>query len=299
VLYGPTIDDLTKLERDEHYLVEWFFALGHEIGLCLAPELASGMRNLDCLSLSTVEDLVDRIIDGRFSDKGRETLKGIIRRGDGGDASRSHASAEVLRDEAVADIFAVICLSEAWNVMCADRASRDYSPHQLLFEAMVSMSSVMVIEQCRIMASWFSSMENEVEHQPLMMSGVALQARINLLHLTLRDPDARAFLTARYPSLKAFARFDVASFENGARYLETRSLQMEPPFERARHYLSSPEMRDAHLLQEYFEKVATDTTERFDALTFLRIARHLNSPMIDALRDVTEGGAPPVVTSAR
>jgi hypothetical protein len=183
--------------------------------------------------------------------------------------------------------------------MCADRVGRDYSPHRLLFEAMVSMSSVMVIEQCRIMAGWFSSMSSEVDHQPLMLSGVALQARINLLHLTLCDPDAQAFLTVRYPSLEAFVRFDESGFANAARYLETWSLRMGPAFERARHFLSSPEMRDARLLQEYFEEVATNATERFDALTFLRIARHLQSPMLDALRDVTEGGVPPIVTSTR
>jgi hypothetical protein len=98
VLHGPTIDDLNGLERDERYLVEWFFALGHEIGHGLAPELASNLRNLDCLSRGTVEELVDLILDARFSGEGRETLKGIIRRGDVGDGPRSHASAEVLRD---------------------------------------------------------------------------------------------------------------------------------------------------------------------------------------------------------
>ncbi|HKT04631.1 MAG TPA: hypothetical protein VJT31_34375 [Rugosimonospora sp.] len=299
VLHGPTIDDLNSLERDERYLVEWFFALGHEIGHGLAPELASSLRNLDCLSTDTVEHVVDLILGARFSDEGRKTLKGIIRRGDVGDGPRSHASAEVLRDEAVADVFAVVCLSEAWNALCADRAGRDYSPHRLLFEAMVSMSSVMAIEQCRIMAGWFSSMSNEVDHQPLMLSGVALQARINLLHLTLRNPDGQAFLTARYPSLNAFTRFDESAFTNAARYLETRSLRLSPPLERARRFLSSPEMRDARRLQEYFEDVATDSTVRFDALDFLRVARRLHSPMLEALRDVTEGGVPPMVTSTR
>ncbi len=299
VLHGPTIDDLNGLERDERYLVEWFFALGHEIGHGLAPTLASSLRNLGGLSTDRIEQLVDLILDARFSDEGRETLKGIIRRGDAGDGPRSHASAEVLRDEAVADVFAVICLSEAWKVLCGDRAGRDYSPHRLLFEAMVSMSSVMGIEQCRIMAGWFSSMSNEVDRQPLMLSGVALQARINLLHLTLCDPDAQAFLTARYPSLKAFTRFDESAFTNAARYLETQSLRMGPPFERARHFLSSPEMHDARRLQEYFEEVATNGTVRFDALEFLRVARHLQTPMLDALREVTEGGVPPIVSSTR
>ena len=58
-------------------------------------------------------------------------------------------------------------------------------------------------------------------------------------------------------------------------------------------------MRDARRLQAYFEEVATDIITRFDALNFLRAARHLNSPMLDALREVTEGAVPPVVTSTR
>jgi hypothetical protein len=67
---------------------------------------------------------------------------------------------------------------------------------------------------------------------------------------------------------------------------------MEPPFVRARRFLSSPEMRDARKLQGYFEEVATDVAVRLDALNFLRVARHVNSPMLDALREVTEGGVP-------
>jgi hypothetical protein len=47
---------------------------------------------------------------------------------------------------------------------------------------------------------------------------------------------------------------------------------MRPPFERARDFLPSPEMRAARLLQEYFEEVATDAITRFDALNFLQVA---------------------------
>jgi hypothetical protein len=299
IMPGPTIDHLRDLERDERYLVEWFFALGHEIGHNLAPEIASRLRGLGWLNTGTIEELVDKILGARFSDGDHGILKRIIRRGDSGDGAQSHASAHALRDEAVGDVFALICLSEAWSALCADRAGRDYSPNRLLFEAMVSMSSVTAIEQCRVMADWFSSTSNEVEQQSLILCGVALQARINLLHLTLRDPDAQAFLTARYPSLKAFARFDESGFIKAAQYLQNRSLQMGPPIDRARHFLSSPEMRDAGLLQEYFESVAADPAVRVDAVDFLRVARHLDSPMLDALRDVTDGGVPPLVTSTR
>jgi hypothetical protein len=186
-----------------------------------------------------------------------------------------------------------------WSALCADRIGRDYSANRLLFEAMVAMSSVTAIEQCRIMAGWFSSMSNEVDQQPLILSSVALQARINLLHLTLRDPDVQAFLAGRYPSIKAFAHFDESAFVRAARYLESRSLQFGPSIDRARQFLESSEMRDAGLLQEYFEAVAADPAVRVDALDFLRVARHLDSPVLDALRDVTEGGVPPLVASTR
>ena len=64
-------------------------------------------------------------------------------------------------------------------------------------------------------------------------------------------------------------------------------------------FLSSPEMRDPALLQDYFEQVATDRVTAFDATEFLALARHLDSPMIAALRSVVAGEPPPIVTSTR
>lgn len=298
VLHGPTTSDLHGLERDERYLVEWFFALGHEIGHGLAPELASNLRNLDHLSADAVEGLVELILDARFTNEDCQILKGIIRRSNDGVGPRSHASTMVLQDEAVADLFAAICLTAAWNTMCAG-LDRDYSPHHLLFEVMAAMSSVTVIEQCRLMAGWFSSMSNEVDQQSLLLSSVALQVRMNLLQLTLRDREVQTHLMSRYPSLEAFTRFDESSFTEAARYLETQAIRMELPFARAQAFLSSPEMRSARLLQDYFEEVATDVIARHDALTFLRVARHLDSPLLSALRDVCQGGIPPIVTSTK
>jgi hypothetical protein len=90
-MHGPTIDDLKGMERDERYLVEWFFALGYEIGHGLALELASSLENLDCLSTETVEDLVDALLDARFANESREILRSILRRSNAGDGPRSHA----------------------------------------------------------------------------------------------------------------------------------------------------------------------------------------------------------------
>jgi len=161
------------------------------------------------------------------------------------------------------------------------------------------MSSVTAIEQCRIMASWFSNVSNEVEQQALILSGVALQTRINLLQLTMRDRDTQAILTARYPSMQVFALVDEPAFANAARYIETRSQQMQAPFGRARGFLSAPGMLDAERLQAYFEDVANDAVTRADASSFLRVARHVQSPLLDALHDITLGGEPPSVSTVR
>jgi hypothetical protein len=295
VVYGPTLADLEALQPDERYLVEWFFALGHEIGHNLAPELAHDLASLPFFERATVAELVDAIIERRFSAEAGEQLVEIIRRGDAGSAPRSHAAVEVMRAESMADLFSVICLSEAWNVLCADRVGRDYSPHSLLLESMISMSSVMFVEQCRIMAGWFSNTSFEFASQSLLLSGVALQVRLNLLQMTMRDREAQEFLAARYPSVRAFFQIDGSAFADAMRYLESRSLQLAEPFNRAQHFLSSPEMRDANLLQAYFDAVTTDATTRFDAHDFLRVARHLDAPQLDALRAVVDGGPPPFV----
>ena len=52
-------------------------------------------------------------------------------------------------------------------------------------------------------------------------------------------------------------------------------------------------------LQDYFEQIATDRVTAFDATEFLALARHLDSPMIAALRSVVAGEPPPIVTSTR
>lgn len=147
------------------------------------------------------------------------------------------------------------------------------------------------------MAGWFSDNSNEVESQSLMLSGVALQARINLLHLAVRDPAVKALLTTRYPSLEALARLDTAAFEAAMENLEARSLYLGPPFGRARAFLSSPAMRDPGPVQDYLEAVAADPIMAVDATNFLRVAEQLQSPMLDALRDVVNGGEPPLVHS--
>jgi hypothetical protein len=297
-LYGPTLEQLEGMDRDERFLVEWFFALGHEIGHGLVPELAADLNNLAQFEPDFIRETVDVILDARFSAEDADHLRDIIQRGDAGMAPLSHASSQALREEAVADLFALICMSEAWGTLCADQAGRAYYPEQLLLESIVSMSSVMMIEQCRILAGWFSDMSSEIENQPLLLSGVALQARINLLQLALRDPQVQSFLTTRYPSLGAFARLDTAAFEAAMRQLELRSLRLGEPFDRARAFLSSPELRDAGRVQDYFEAVAADRTMAFDAMNFLRVTQHLRSPILDALRDVVDGGEPPIVYPA-
>ena len=103
---------------------------------------------------------------------------------------------------------------------------------------------------------------------------MALQARLNLLHLILRDVDERPQLSARFPAVRIFGGLDDSEFIDGAEWLEARSLQL-----RARSFLSSAELRQPGLSQEYFEAVAQDPVVRTDAALFLQTARHLESPM--------------------
>jgi hypothetical protein len=295
VMHGPTIAFLEDMARDERYMVEWFFALGHEIGHHITSDVMSDLAALRYFDPPAVSGVADAIIEARFSDADAGQLAEIIRRGQSGRAPRSHAAMEVIRDESIADLFSVICISEAWDVLCAHRVGRDYAPHLLLLEAMISMSSVMVIEQCRIMAGWFSNVSFEAETQSLLLSGVALQARLNLLAMTLRNPEVQDYLAARYPSMEAFRRLDDSAFDAAMIWLESRSLQVAEPFGRARGFLSSPEMREAHLLEAYFEAVATDAATRLHATDFLRVSRHLDGPLLDGLRAVVDGAPPPLV----
>jgi hypothetical protein len=295
VMHGPAIAFLEAMARDERYVVEWFFALGHEIGHHITPELMSDLAALPYFDHAAVSGVVSAIIERRFSGGDASQIAEIIRRGESGSAPRSHAAVEVIRVESIADLFSVICMSEAWDVLCARRAGHDYTPHLLLLESMISMSSVMVIEQCRIMAGWFSNISFEGETQSLLLSGVALQARLNLLAMTLRNSEVQDYLAARYSSMEAFRRLDDSAFDAAMVWLESRSLRLAEPFGRARGFLSSPEMREAHLLQAYFEAVATDAATRFHATEFLSVARHLDGPLLDGLRGVVAGAPPPLV----
>jgi hypothetical protein len=299
VLQRPTGEQLAGLDRDERYLVEWFYALGHEIGHDPAPDVAELLGGLDAVAPDTIAEVVDAILDLRFDTDAATVLREIVRCGDGTSHPLSHASPAVLRREAIADLFGLICMAEAWEVFCAAPAGRPYGPERLLFESVLSMSSVMAIEQCRIMADWFADMSGELENQPLMLAGVALQVRMNLLAFSLRDPDVVQRLAGRFPAMARFGQFDQAVFANGMRFLQARTAELGAPFERARHFLASPEMRDPTLLQDYFEQVATDRVTAFDATEFLELARYLDSPMIAALRSVVAGEPPPLVTTTR
>ena len=299
VLQRPTGEQLAGLDRDERYLAEWFYALGHEIGHDPVPEVAELLAGLDYVAPETIAEVVDAVLDLRFDADGAAALREIVRRGDGTDHPLSHASPAVLRREAIADLFGLICMAEAWEVFCAEPAGRPYGPERLLFESVLSMSSVLGIEQCRIMANWFADMSDELANQPLMLAGVALQVRMNLLAFSVRDPDVLERLVERYPAMARFGRFDAAAFENAMAFLQARTAELGPPFQRARGFLSSPEMRDPALLQDYFEQVATDRVAAFDATEFLALARHLDSPMIAALRSVVAGEPPPIFTSTR
>ncbi|WP_067834571.1 hypothetical protein [Nocardia lijiangensis] len=294
-VYAPRITDVTALPRDERYMVEWFFALGHEIGHHIRPELQNSLADLPYFAPSTVARVVDAVIDMQFDSDDARRLNEIIGRGDDGSLPKSHAATDVVRAESIADLFSVICMSESWNALCANAVGRDYLPHHLLLESMISMSSVLTIEQCRIMAGWFSSMSYVLETQSLALARVALQARTNLLAMTLRDSDIQHHLAARYPSLGTFLRLDDSAFHRAMVWLQSRSNQLSEPFGRARAFLSSPEMRDAGLLQTYFEAVATDRTTSFFARDFLRVAAHLDAPLLDALREVIDGAPPPVI----
>lgn len=298
VLDRPTVAQLADIDRDERYLVEWFYALGHEIGHDPAPAEAALLAGLGWFAPDTIAEVVGHIVDARFAPESAAVLKGIVARGEAGRSPLSHVTTAVLRTEAMADLFGLVCMAEAWDVFCAG-TGRAYSPERLLFESLLSMSSVMAIEQCRIMANWFSGNSDEAENQTLMLAGVALQVRMNLLSLSLRDPDVLGPLVGRWPSLAAFADFDDAAFGGAMGFLQSRSAELGPPFEQARGFLSSAEMRDPALLQAYFEQVAADEVTAFDAGRFLGLAGHLDSPMIAALRAVVAGEPPPLVTSTR
>jgi hypothetical protein len=286
----PQITQLQQLPLDERYLVEWFFGLGHEIGHAAEPYMRKQISFIDALDPSWIAHVVNELIDIRSSNDARVLLKGIIQRGENGDFPKSHASPSVIREEIFADLFSILCISQAWANICAESTGRALQPETLLVEAIVSMSNLMVIEQCRILAGWFSNINDELEQQPLKLSGIALKARINLLIHIFQNENTLSLLNETFPGVSAFQTSWRDSFNNLMLAMEKRSKELTEDFGRARKFLSSSEMRDPNLFYNYLEQVAEDYTTGYDALRFLAVAdsQKASSPELNLLRDTAE-----------
>ncbi len=295
----PRIDDLEHLPLDERYLVEWFFGLGHEIGHAVGGELGRTFRRIEGLSPERISQVIEAVIDRRFTVDARDKLTDLLGRVEAGELPLSHASPSVLRGEATADLFSVLCLCRAWEPIRAASGGDELRLDVLLAEAVVSMGSVMAIEQCRMLADWFHGMHRELELQPLMLAGVALQARMNLLLHTLADDSTqdlltRALLRAGFGGLDTLRTFRVEELAGFLETLEVRSEALSTGMVRARTFLSSPEMRDVELFTGYLEEVARDATRGLDALRFLGVARSQGSasPELALLAEVAGRWAP-------
>lgn len=281
------INQLEYIPFDERYLVEWFFGLGHEIGHAVGPPLRAIISSLDVLEPSRISEVVDTVIELRMSAKARKILRQIIKQSENGELPRSHASPTVILEEAVSDLFSVLCMCRAFDLICANQIGRELDPHLLVTEAIISMMSVMVIEQCRMMAGWFSTMQDELESQPFILSGIALQARTNLMVQTLGNAESRARLCNSMPGLGSLAKIQEAALSAMMNTLAERSEELTPAMTRAREFLSSAEMRDEDMFYDYLDLVKTDFVVRLDAMRFLSVARShkVTSPALDLIRD--------------
>jgi hypothetical protein len=288
-LLEPTLEELKDMPLNEEYLATWFFGLGHEIGHSLKPSARKYLLRLPALSRSHIAGMVQKYIDLRFPDsRSRDVLKQIIRREDSSPKPKSYASASVVREEALADVFAVLMICESAETILGDAGRLD--ANLLLFEAILAMQLLMIIDSCRILASWYSDMSTEVENQNLMLSNVALGVRMNLLLQIASDDSAREYLSAQYSSAGIFDALDIDVFGSAAPRLDELARQIGGGVERARAFLTSAEMRDTTLFYSLLEKVRNDPILRYDTAKFVQVARLLRvqSPELEMLASVTE-----------
>ncbi len=278
--FPKIIPDLEYAPIDESYIAAWFHGLAHEAGHHVKPNHRKLLESLPFLKDEEVRRLVSDLIVHFYPDaNNQKTLNRIVNRANTTPGTSSFAATAQIRDEAIADITAASILLETATDVFSQLDREPLNRTQLFCEIMLQMNCLMIIQQCNVLASWFSSSEDELENQNLILSNIALQARQNLLIRACNN----APMSDHLPDFSTVVASD--GFESLMMTLSANSRKIEEGVWRARAFLSSPDMRDIEVFYAYVDKLPGDPAAAMAAKEFVRLADSMGrrSPELEML----------------
>lgn len=280
----PSLMELEHLPIDERYLCIWFFGLGHEIGHCIRNDARETIFSVDRLSLHWIEQVVDTLIDLYTKDiEARSKLRSIISNDNKRADPDCYASSRRVREEAVCDVFSLLTMFRAATLILP-MVNRVPCPTELLQETQIAFAALMMIEQCRILASLFDGGNKELENQNFVMSNIAINARSNILRHVLCDRDAHISLEQIVgDGIELLHWLDSSQIDRCAQFVAVQSVPIHNGLNKARLFLSSTEMRDPEIFYSYATEISGSPAHRIEAASFVKNARLLgrSTPELD------------------
>jgi hypothetical protein len=283
----PTLDLLEAAQRDEVYLGAWFLGLGHEIGHFLKPSVREALLEQPAFSVRRISAAIDRHIDQQYPDPSmRDILRQIIRRSDKPAKSPCYAAPSAITEEAASDVFSVLAITES----AAGILGRCIIPESLLVECALITCGLSFINQCRVLAKWFTDHSQEVERQNLALSNLALQIRLNLVLESVTDCEFHEVMASTFPSVARFADLDVDWLNRTLNTVASYGQNIGEGLTVARDFISSREMRDTSIFYEFLDKIRSDPYLAYDSKGFVMRARLLprRSPELEMLAEIVE-----------
>jgi hypothetical protein len=267
----PDLDALERASLDDAYLAQWFFPLGHEIGHGLSSSARDALLALPPLALDWIAGMRDAYLEHQYPRESSQLiLRRILHKDDSRLVPRSYASARLIQEEVLCDLFALLTLIKAAPAILNEPRGDTVA---LLGEAQVSADALMFLEQCRRLALFFGDSELELSEQNLAMSAIALGARSNILPQAAVEVGRSPSLAAEYPCVRALLDLDPQYSAFTA--LNASSRQLSDGLARTRKFLASPEMRNTSLFFDMIANIEGDAVLRFDAARFVQTARLL------------------------
>jgi hypothetical protein len=285
ILSQPKImPNLEHAPVNEAYMTLWFHGLGHEFGHHIDEDQYRRVCSLPFLGLDSIESLIKPLSEIKYAEAADRHLFGTALeewRAEGG--QEFFLSAELLRTEAIADIFAAALLIEATRVVFQQVGKLDVDGRLLLFEILISMACLSLIQECKIMASWFTNLK-VAEQQTLALSAMALQVRTNLFIGACRSPEVPKIFGDFFSFDKLPDVFDWVSWQS------ERFLSFATGIGKARAFLYSPSMKNTDLFYDFVGNLSFAHVA--DVRDFVRLATQLNlsTPELELLKEAVREG---------
>jgi hypothetical protein len=281
--------DQTYLEHmpiDERYLCVWFFGLGHELGHCLRADVRDSLGAMNRMSMKALSMLTDATIDLFTPDlQARSKLRAIITRNENNPKSICYATSRQLQTEAICDLFSALTICRAADVILPETKGAP-SPSEIVQELQLGFTGLMLIDQCRILASWFRDAQDEVQNQNLAMSNIALNVRSNVLRLALQDLSGnRSSTTLCGDGAHFLCSLEPSQTSQCGQFVARESIPIYSGLYKARSFLSSAEIRNPDLFYSYINQLHDCPSSQIEAARFVKRARAMNrsTPEIDLM----------------